>query len=73
VARELGVPVRKESVRLDETGTLDEAFLTSSTRALLPVVHICGAQVGSGKPGPCTLRLRAGYDRLVEREARPAL
>src|SRR5262245_36560983 len=37
VAAELGVPIRRERVRLAEVEKLDEAFLTSSTRGLVPI------------------------------------
>ena len=38
-----------------------EAFLTSTTADLLPVVRIDGAPVGDGKPGPLSRKLRDGY------------
>ncbi len=38
-----------------------EAFLTSTTADLLPVVRIDGAPVGEGRPGPLALKLRAAY------------
>ncbi len=38
-----------------------EAFLTSTTADLLPVVRIDDAPIGNGKPGLLTERLRAAY------------
>jgi D-alanine transaminase len=38
-----------------------EAFLTSTTADLLPVVRIDGAPVGNGAPGLLTEKLRAAY------------
>jgi D-alanine transaminase len=38
-----------------------EAFLTSTTADLLPVVRIDGALVGEGRPGPLAQKLRAAY------------
>ena len=38
-----------------------EAFLTSTTADLLPVVRIDGEPVGEGRPGPLSLKLRAAY------------
>jgi D-alanine transaminase len=39
-----------------------EAFLTSTTSDVLPVVSIDGDTVADGKPGPLTRKLRAAYD-----------
>jgi D-alanine transaminase len=44
-----------------EAKTAREAFLTSTTADLLPVVRIDGAPVGEGRPGPLALKLRAAY------------
>jgi D-alanine transaminase len=38
-----------------------EAFLTSTTAELLPVVRIDGEPVADGKPGPLSRKLREGY------------
>src|SRR5207302_4829256 len=38
-----------------------EAFLTSTTADLLPVVRIDGAPVAEGRPGPLSQQLRAAY------------
>jgi D-alanine transaminase len=38
-----------------------EAFLTSTTNFVVPIVRIDGATVGEGKPGKLALRLRALY------------
>jgi D-alanine transaminase len=38
-----------------------EAFLTSTTAELLPIVRIDGEPVGDGKPGPLSRKLREGY------------
>ena len=40
-----------------------EAFLTSTTADLLPVVRIDGALVADGKPGPLSRKLREAYFR----------
>ena len=38
-----------------------EAFVTSATQAVLPVVRINGRAVGNGVPGPLAMRLRRRY------------
>ena len=43
----------------------DEAFLTSSTREVQPLVAIDGRPVGSGEPGPVTTQLAGEYSALV--------
>ena len=43
----------------------DEAFLTSSTREVQPLVAIDGQPVGSGRPGPVTSRFAQAYSAFV--------
>lgn len=64
-AKESG-KVETRDVRLPEIYEATEAFLTSTTKSILPIVRIDGKPVGTGKPGPITLNLR---QRLMEREA----
>lgn len=73
LAEKIGIPVRREHVRVDELSTLGEAFLTSSTRGLVPIVSVAGSSIGTGAPGPHTARLRAAYEAFADREAVPAI
>ncbi|MEX2318404.1 MAG: D-amino-acid transaminase [Bauldia sp.] len=57
--------VRAEGLRLEERAfsvaeayAAQEAFLTSATNPVTPVVKIDGRTIGKGKPGPVALRLR---------------
>jgi branched-chain amino acid aminotransferase len=61
-----GIPVLFQGVRASELDRLDEAFITSASRAVLPVVQVNGQAVGSGKPGKITERLLKGYLERVE-------
>ena len=61
VAEDLGVPVRYATLFPNDLETADEAFITSTTRELTPVTRIDDRVVGSGKPGPVTLKLLEGY------------
>jgi branched-chain amino acid aminotransferase len=45
----------------------DEAFLTSSTREIQPLVAIDGRAVGTGESGPVTRRLAEAYAGMVRR------
>ncbi len=44
-----------------EAAVASEAFITSATSFVLPVVNIDGQPVGAGKPGPTAQRLRELY------------
>jgi branched-subunit amino acid aminotransferase/4-amino-4-deoxychorismate lyase len=73
IAHAIGLARRTEAVSASELASLDEAFLTSSIRGIVPVVGIAGTRIGNGVPGPWTQRLLAGYAEFAEREARPAV
>jgi 4-amino-4-deoxychorismate lyase len=47
----------------------DEAFLSSSTREVMPVVEVDRTRVGEGVPGPASAELQAGLRRLAAAEA----
>jgi branched-chain amino acid aminotransferase len=63
VGREAGVDVREEVLYPSDLDTADEAFITSTTRELSPVVRVDDRVIGSGKPGPVTRTLLEGYRR----------
>jgi branched-subunit amino acid aminotransferase/4-amino-4-deoxychorismate lyase len=47
----------------------DEAFLCSSVAGILPVTTFEGRPIGSGRPGPVTLRARADREAFIRGEA----
>jgi branched-chain amino acid aminotransferase len=61
VGRDVGVEVRQETLYPKDLETADEAFITSTTRELSPVVRIDDRVIGTGKPGSVTKKLLAGY------------
>jgi branched-chain amino acid aminotransferase len=46
--------------------TAEEAFLTSSTREVQPLVAVDGEAIGDGQPGAITRRLSKQYSELVQ-------
>lgn len=72
IAREIELPIHFERLPLERIAECQEAFLTSSTRHVLPVVHVGSSPVGTGLVGPITRDLARRYEELAEREARPA-
>lgn len=60
-AESLQIKVIERPFSVSEAAQSAEAFLTSATNMVMPVVSIDGARVGSGTPGPVSLRLREAY------------
>ena len=60
-AREAQMEVEERSFSIAEAQGADEAFVTSASAFVMPVVEIDGAAVGTGKPGHVVARLREIY------------
>ena len=60
-AREAQMPVEERSFTLEEARSADEAFMTSASAFVMPVVAIDGVALGDGTPGPLATRLREIY------------
>jgi len=60
VGEELGIPVRESVLRDADLTTADEAFLTSTTREVIPIIKVGPTTIGNGRPGPITKRLLEG-------------
>ena len=61
LSEEHDVPVEERAFTVDEAYRAREAFITSASTFVLPVVSIDGNRVGDGKPGPVSRRLRELY------------
>lgn len=61
IGRNAGIEVREKLLRDDDLFAADEAFLTSTTREVLPIVAVDDRSVGDGKPGPVTLKLLEAF------------
>lgn len=60
-AREVQMEVEERSFTLAEALAADEAFITSASAFVTPVVEIDGTSLGDGTPGPVARRLRDVY------------
>ncbi len=56
-----GVKLEERSFTLDEAKSAKEAFNTSATSLVAPVVSIDGVAIGDGVPGPVTRAVQARY------------
>lgn len=71
VGAEAGIPVREAVLRDDDLLNADEAFVTSTTRGVLPATMVDAHPIGSGAPGPLTRALGAAYDRKAQELTSP--
>ena len=60
-AREAQMEVEERAFTTDEAKAADEAFITSASSFVMPVVRIDESMIGDGTPGPTARRLREIY------------
>ncbi|MCX7566662.1 D-amino-acid transaminase [Sulfitobacter sp. F26169L] len=61
MAREAQMEVEERSFTIEEAQQADEAFTTSASAFVMPVVEIDGVTLGEGLPGKVAMRLREIY------------
>ncbi|GAC1358252.1 MAG: branched-chain-amino-acid transaminase [Ktedonobacteraceae bacterium] len=59
--------VEERPVPLTELSSIDEAFITSSSKEITPVIQIDDIQIGTGKPGPRTYEMEQRFIEMIER------
>ena len=57
VGRDVGIELCEQVLRDDDLFDADEAFLTSTTREVVPIVAVNERAIGGGKPGAVTRKL----------------
>lgn len=60
-AQEAQMELVERNFTIDEAQSADEAFVTSASTFVMPVVEIDGQTLGAGMPGPIAARLREIY------------
>ena len=67
IAEREGIELEQRLFTIEEALEADEAFISSATTIILPVVSINGREIADGRPGEITGRLRKLYiERLLE-------
>ncbi|MBV9556845.1 MAG: D-amino-acid transaminase [Pseudolabrys sp.] len=66
VIKAQGLQLEERSFTVEEAYGAREAFVTSATQAVMPVVRIDGRPVGNGAPGLIATALRQDYYKYVE-------
>ena len=72
LAQEHGLKVEERLFTIEEAHAAAEAFLTSASSFVMPVVEIDGKPVGNGRPGALTRRLRQLYLEMAGAPAKAA-
>lgn len=65
-AKAEGLTVEERTFSREEAMAAREAFVTSATNIVMPVVTIDGRPVGDGRPGPFARRLRMRFHHVAE-------
>ena len=63
VGEDSGIPVREQVLKDADLFGADEAFFTSTTREIVPIVRVDARAIGSGRPGPVTKALLDAFRR----------
>lgn len=66
-AKTMGLTVEERAFSIDEAKKAAEAFVSSSTLLIMPVVEIDGHKIGDGQPGERTGQIRQNYIAAVQR------
>jgi len=56
----------ERSFTVEEARNAREAFITSATNFVMPVVRIDGKSIGNGAPGLLSLKLRSEFHSAAE-------
>lgn len=61
LSRKMGVDIEERTFTIEEAYAAKEAFISSATVFVLPVVEIDGRPIADGRPGPLSLNIREVY------------
>lgn len=66
LAEKAGYRVEEADVRLEDIMGMKEAFLTSTTKGVMPIVQVDDTLVGSGEVGEVAITLRNAFLKLID-------
>lgn len=70
LAKRAGIAFHERSFKVKEAKKASEAFLTSTSSFVKPVISIDGALIGDGRPGPVSAKLASLYAAHVKEQSR---
>lgn len=68
LASDLGIKVIERRIAREELYIADEVFFAGTAAEITPVINIDGRDIGDGKPGPITTKLRDYFMKVVRGE-----
>lgn len=68
LAEKLGYQVQMSFLTAHDLYVADECFVTGTGAEIIPVVSLCGREIGNGKPGPVTGELLQAFRDLTQSE-----
>ena len=69
----MAIPLQQVAVNKRDLGYLDEAFLSGSSRAVMPVIRIASFEIGNGHPGLITRQVLRAYQAYVAEHVKTAV
>ena len=67
LARSNGIQVLEKPFTVSQAKTASEAFMTSTSSFVVPVIEIDGDKIGNGKSGPVTIAIQNLYNDFTQR------
>jgi branched-subunit amino acid aminotransferase/4-amino-4-deoxychorismate lyase len=64
-AKAVGLPIEEKSLTPAEAKSAQELFMGVTTRDIVGIVEFDGTRIGTGKPGPLTLKLAQQFQQYV--------
>jgi len=68
-AQKATIEIKLDPINYDQIEIIEEAFISSTTRGILPVIRIDDIQIGDGKPGKTTRYLLSRLNERMLKEA----
>ena len=65
IAQAKGISCHQQPLTVDTLYSADECFLTNTSMELMPVTQVDNHVIGSGRPGPLTMRLHDAFRQHV--------
>jgi len=70
LAKKNGLIVEQRNLTPDDLINADEAFLTATTKEVVPITRVNGSPIGAGEPGKITLTILKHYRAFIQEQIR---